>query len=201
MHKSLLFLNLAIFIAFQVVSQDQKTERLKIKNFKLKNVTDNQLVELQDYLNNSLVVVIFISHHCPYAKLYTDRIERYVDTYSTENVQFLLVNSTDPALDNENSIVKLRMKIKDNNWSMPYLADKRQEVKKLLNAKKTPEAFVFKPEEEYFRLIYRGALDDNPSMVQNVERDFLGEAIQTGLKSNEPVYTFHKPVGCAIKTL
>ncbi len=65
-------------------------------------------------------------------------------------------------------------------------------------AKKTPECYLF---NKAGKLVYHGAIDDNPSNESAVSRKHLKEAMDQLLKGEEISVKTSKSVGCSIKRL
>jgi hypothetical protein len=108
----------------------------------------------------------------------------------------LLVNAhTEPAESTEN----MTSKGKQANLSVPYLADKDQSLMTMLDARKSPEAFLLKNENGKFTVVYRGAIDDNAQVEADVRHYYLKDAIDIML-SNQKIQTPEvRPVGCNLK--
>ncbi len=172
----------------------------KIENFTLVNAADQSTVSLADYKNDKAIVVIFMSNYCPFAKLYEDRILSLVTQYQGKGAQFLLINSNTSLDHLDDSIEEMARRAKEKNYTIPYLADKEQKVATLFKATKTPEAFVLQNTGGgNFILKYRGAIDDNPQVAQEVTAQFLRDAINAAINRKNLSYAEKRPVGCAIQ--
>ncbi len=172
----------------------------KIENFTLVNAVDRGSVSLGDYKNEKAVVIIFTSNYCPFAKLYEDRIMNLITQHQGKGVQFLLVNSNTSLDHLDDSIEEMARRAKEKNYSVPYLADKEQKVATLLKATKNPEAFVLQNTGGgNFILKYRGAIDDNPQVAQEVTANYLRDAIGAAVNRKNLPYAEKRPVGCAIQ--
>lgn len=172
----------------------------KIENFTLVNATNNQVVSLADYANERAVVLIFTSNYCPYARLYEDRIIALAEEYNGRGVKFLLINSN-TSLDNiDDSIEEMARHAREKGYRFPYLADKEHKVAEMFKATKTPEVFVLQNNGSgTFVLKYRGAIDDNPQVAQEVTTNYLRDAIVAGLNRRNVSITEKRPTGCMIK--
>jgi hypothetical protein len=161
----------------------------------LVNVADGQNVVIKPCGGCHGVVVIFTSLSCPYDQLYHDRIKALIDKYAG-NVSFFLVNSN-PGTEEQDS----KMKEAYAKWglSIPYLSDKKQLAMTVLNAKKTPEAVLLKPEGKTLKIVYQGAIDDNPQVHHDTGHDFLDQAI-TELVSGKPINVpTERVIGCTLR--
>ena len=141
------------------------------------------------------MVVVFTSNACPYDESYRKRLNELSQAYA-DKVPLLLVNShTEP---NE-SVENMTSKGKSLGLSAPYLADKDQSLMAMLDARKSPEAFLLKNEGGKFTVVYRGAIDDNAQVEADVRHRYLRDAIDIML-TNQKIQTPEvRPVGCNIK--
>jgi len=171
----------------------------KVENFTLTDVINNRPVSLSDYKNTRGVVLLFTSNSCPYAKLYDTRIINLAKEFSGKGIQFLLINSNTSADDNSESVEQMVAVAQQKGFVFPYLSDKEQRVAKLFGATKTPEAFVLQNNGDVFTLKYRGAIDDNPQMPNDVSANYLKEAITAVLNKQNLSVVDRRPTGCMIK--
>jgi peroxiredoxin len=172
----------------------------RIENFSLVNALNNKTVSLSDFSGERAVVVVFTSNYCPYARLYEDRIIALAEEYAGRGVQFLLVNSN-TSLDNiDDSVEEMARHAREKGYRFPYLADKEHRVAGMLGATKTPEAFVLQNNGGgTFVLKYRGAIDDNPQVAQEVTVNYLRDAIAATLNRRNLSAAEKRPTGCMIK--
>ena len=172
----------------------------RIENFSLVNALNNKTVSLADYAAERAVVVVFTSNYCPYARLYEDRMIALAEEYAGRGVQFLLINSN-TSLDNiDDSVEEMARHAKEKGYRFPYLADKEHRVAGMLGATKTPEAFVLQNNGGgTFVLKYRGAIDDNPQVAQEVTVNYLRDAIAATLNRRNLSVAEKRPTGCMIK--
>ncbi len=64
------------------------------------------------------------------------------------------------------------------------------------DAKRTPECFLFNKE---LKLVYHGAIDDNPNDEESVSRHHLKEAVSELLNGTEISVKESRSIGCSIK--
>jgi peroxiredoxin len=163
-----------------------------VPNVTLVNVFTGDSISLHQYAAASAIVVIFTSHECPYDNYYKQRIKELIDTYSGK-VQFLLINSNSTAAE---SIDQMAVHYTDLN--IPYLADKDQQVMTTFGARKSPEAFLLKPEAAKFTVQYSGAIDDNPQLAKDVKQNYLKDSISKLVSGEKIEITSTRVVGCSI---
>jgi hypothetical protein len=87
---------------------------------------------------------------------------------------------------------------KERDYTSPYLSDPTQSVCDKFGATKTPEVFVLKNQGGNLIVKYKGAIDDNPQVANDVTSSYLKDALESVL-SNQPVkITEKKATGCMI---
>lgn len=191
MKKIYLVIIAALFV---VVSLKGQT----IQDFSLKNV-DGKMVSLSSYNGKAAVVVIFSSNHCVYSKKYEARIIALAKANQGKNVQFLLINSNDAKLSEEDNMGAMQARAEEKGYPFPYLKDESQSVAKAFGAKKTPQAFVLLPKGGSFSVAYSGVIDDNALMADRVQKKYLEQALSDVLSGGAAQTTSTDPVGCNIK--
>jgi hypothetical protein len=167
----------------------------QLTDFKLVNVLNDQTVSAETFPSCSGLVVIFTSNACPYDEYYRGRIASLSNGYQ-DKVPVLLVNSQPDAAESKENMVK---KAKQANFSFPYLEDKNQTLMTALDAKKSPEAFLLKKDGGKFKVVYRGAIDDNAQVEADVRHSYLRDAIDIMLANQKIATAEVRPVGCNLK--
>ncbi len=171
----------------------------KIENFTLVDVISNRSVSLNDYKSEKGVVLLFTSNACPYTRLYEDRIISLAKEFQGRGIQFLLINSNTASDSNDDSVEQMATVARQKGYTFPYLADKEHKAANLFGATKTPEVMVLQNSGDMFTLKYRGAIDDNPQLPNDVSAQYLKEAIQAVLNKQNLSVVERRPTGCMIK--
>lgn len=166
-----------------------------VQNFSLTNVIDEKVISLENYSSYAGVVIIFTSNHCPYDGYYLNRIKTLAQTYQNK-VPLLLVNAHQ---DENESVDYMKKYAEQNILPMPYLADKEQKVLALLNPKKSPECFLLQQTGGKFRVVFRGAIDDNTQSPDDVNESYLKDAMEKLLAKQKIEVPNVRPVGCSIR--
>src|SRR4051794_21552100 len=94
----------------------------EIPNFSLRNV-DGKTLSLNDNKNAKGYIVVFTCNHCPFAKLYTGRLNELDKKYKTQGVPLLAINPMDTLVYDEESFEKMKKKARTEKFSFPYLQD------------------------------------------------------------------------------
>ncbi len=169
----------------------------KAPDFKLKNI-DNQWVSLNDYADQKGVIVVFTCNHCPYAKLYEARLVALQKEFGPKQFPVVAINPNDSTIVAEDSFSKMVSNAAEKKFNFPYLLDDVQLFKKY-GATRTPHIYLLKNEGKHFSVAYIGAIDDNAQDANDVETQYLSNAIQSLIKGNKPELAETKAVGCTIK--
>jgi peroxiredoxin len=166
-----------------------------LQNFTLTNATDGKEVSLESYASSPGVVIIFTSNGCPYDGYYLNRIKALATQYNSK-IPVLLVNSSNEATEN---VAQMKNYADQCKLSVPYLADKDQKLLSSLNPRKSPEGFLLQKSGADFKVVYRGAIDDNAQSEKEVKVSYLKDAITKLLSGQKIDVTDVRPVGCSIK--
>lgn len=168
-----------------------------VNDFTLKNV-DGKNVSLKNYPKAKGFVIVFTCNHCPFAKLYPQRINKLNLKYKPLGVPVIAISSTDTITYEEDSFLKMVAKAKAEKFNYPYLFDGMQTVAKNFQAQKTPHAFVIWKENENYIVKYDGSIDDNGAEPDKVTTKYLENAVDALLKGKEVVVKETKSIGCQI---
>jgi len=166
-------------------------------DFTLKEAKLNKSFSLSSLKNSKAIIIIFKSNVCPYSLHYESRIVELEETAKEKGVSVVLINSNFNKKENSENIKDIQDEA--NNHLSPYLIDEGQVVVKLLGAKKNPEAFLIVPENEKFKIVYQGAIDDNPQVETDVKNHYLVVALNQLLNGQKVEPSFVNPTGCVIK--
>ena len=188
---------LLVLLSFQNEKQTINSQIGKvIPAFSLRNI-DNKTVNLVDYKNAKGFIVVFTCNHCPFAKLYTQRLNDLSKHYDSLGVYLLAINSMDTGIYEDESFSLMQKRAETEGYLFPYLQDASQKTGKLFKAKHTPQAYVLWKENNNWVIKYTGAIDDNGENPP-LANPFIAKAVDALLKgeiiSNSETETF----GCRI---
>jgi peroxiredoxin len=183
-----------LFLLFVLVSGALPGQS-QVKNFAAPDAQSGQTVSLDQYAPTGVVVVLFTSNECPFDKYYTDRVAKLISDYAGK-AKFLLINSH---LDPEETGEKMKEKAAVWGLSVPYLADKNQEVMTALGARRSPEAFILRHEKTHFAIAYSGAIDDNAQEPSAVTINHLRAALDSILGGKHTGHHQVRGAGCTIR--
>lgn len=164
--------------------------------FSLKNV-DNTNVSFADFPNAKGFIMVFTCNHCPFAKLYTSRLNNLHRKYEKMGVPLLAVNPMDTLVYEEETFELMQQRAKSEHFAFPYLHDAMQTVGKSFNALHTPQAFVIWKERNNWVVKYSGAIDDNGAEPSKAT-SFVAKAVDELLQGKAVSSPKNKSIGCAI---
>lgn len=195
--KKLITIPLMMFF-FACFSQDTYKLEDEVTDFSLKNIND-ELVSLASLENAKGAIIIFTCNHCPYAKLYEERIIELDKIFASKGYPVVAINPNDPIKQPEDSFENMKVRASEKGFTFPYLFDETQQVAKSFGANKTPHVFIVQKKESDFMLKYIGAIDDNPQNADGVEVAFVNEAVNALIKGEKPPHNNTRAIGCTIK--
>ncbi len=183
----------SLVIFFMLISSASFAQTLQ--NFTLKNATDGKDVSLESFASSPGIVIIFTSNGCPYDGYYLNRIKSLAVQYNSK-IPVLLVNSSNEATE---TVDQMKNYADQCKLPVPYLADKDQKLLSSLNPRKSPEGFLLQKSGTDFKVVYRGAIDDNAQSEKEVKVSYLKDAITKLLAGQKIEVADVRPVGCSIK--
>jgi thioredoxin-related protein len=141
---------------------------------------------------------MFSCNTCPYVIKNQQRTSE-VCKYALENgIGVVLVNSNEAQRDEDDSYEAMKEYAKEQGYNWYYAVDKNSVIADAFGAKRTPENFLFNKEG---KLVYHGAIDDNPSDAGSVSRRHLKEALTELVNGKDISVKTSRSVGCGIKRL
>ena len=185
-----------LFMSF-INNKNEIPSEKSVRDFNLMNV-DGKPVSLSDYPDAKGFIIIFTCNHCPFAKLYPQRMNELNIKYRDLGVPLIAVSSTDTTEFEEDSYTKMIRKSESENFNFPYLLDGEQTVAKDFGAQKTPHAFVIWKENNEWVIKYNGAIDDNGAEPDKVIKKYADDAVDALLTGSEVKVKETKSIGCQI---
>ncbi len=177
-------------------------DKAPLSDMKMTNI-DGQQWSLVDIAGENGTLVIFSCNTCPFVVGRAGRTEgwegRYneVAGFARENgIGSVLVNSNEAKRKGDDSLEEMKMHAREAGYILPYVVDEGHKLADAFGARTTPHVYLFDSE---FRLVYRGAIDDNVDSASEVKDTYLKDAIESMMigKRVKPAVT--KAIGCSIK--
>jgi peroxiredoxin len=170
----------------------------RARSFELKNV-DGSMLSLEKAAGSKGAIVVFTCNHCPFSKMYEDRIIALNAKYSGKGYPVIAINPNDPKKQPDDSFDKMVERAKEKGFIFPYLLDETQGIAKAYGAARTPHVFILTKQGENFVVSYIGAIDDNANEAKDVKVKYVEAALDNLLAGRKPEPSKTKAIGCTIK--
>ena len=197
--KKFFFLLLAFpplsLMSFMYVNELPIGSTLPKATVPMKDISGKE-VTLKDAKKANGLLVMFSCNTCPYVIKNQQRTKEIAAFTEKNNIGLILVNSNEAQRGDDDSFEAMKQYAKQQGFSWYYVVDKNSEVADAFGANRTPECFLFNKED---KLVYHGAIDDNPGSAGDVGRKHLKEAIGEMLSNKEVSVKTSRSVGCNIK--
>ena len=161
----------------------------------MKDVSGNNIT-LKDARRENGLLVMFSCNTCPVVISNQERTKAIASFALEQNVGVILLNSNEDYRGSADSPEAMKQYASNQDYKWYYAIDKNNVVADAFGATRTPECFLF---DKNSKLVYHGAIDDNPQDAESARRQHLREAIiemNSGKAVSMPVT---KSVGCSIK--
>lgn len=187
---------LIVCMIASVLTANCQSER-KISDFSLLNI-DGKYISLKDYPHAKGFMIVFTSNHCPFAKLYPQRLNTLNTKYQPLGIPVIAISSTDTVSYEEDTYELMVAKSTNEHFNFPYLYDGSQAVAKDFAAQRTPHAFLIWKEKDNWTIKYNGAIDDNGAHPELVQTHYLSDAVDALLAGKEISQKETRSIGCQI---
>lgn len=164
---------------------------------KMKDVSGKE-VSLQDAKTSKGLLVMFSCNTCPYVIKNQGRTNEVCKYAQGNGIGVAILNSNEAKRGDDDSFNEMKAYAKAQGYNWYYLVDQQSALADAFGANRTPECFLFDSEG---KLVYHGAIDDNPSDASAVNRKHLLMAIDEMKTGKDVSVKQSKSVGCSIKRL
>lgn len=162
---------------------------------KLKDISGKELTLKSASRENGLLVM-FSCNTCPVVINNQSRTNEICQYAQGNNIGVVLLNSNEANRNSSESLQAMRSYAEGQGFKWFYAEDKNNELADAFGASRTPEVFLF---DKAGKLVYHGAIDDNPNDENGVNRKHLKEAIDEVTAGKEVRVKQSRSVGCSIK--
>lgn len=177
-------------------------------DFSLRGI-DDQTHRLADYASAKVLMIAFISNHCPSSHAAEARMLKLIADTKAQGFAFVAINPNSPeglSLDElgyskyNDGFDDMKKYAAENKFTFPYLYDgETQAVAKAYGCLTTPHVFVFDAER---KLRYQGYFDDSRFEDPNTVKAPAARQAVEALLAGQPVLApTTKPHGCSTKWL
>jgi len=164
---------------------------------KMKDVSGKE-VSLAEAKTSKGLLVMFSCNTCPYVIKNQARTYEVCKYAMGNGIGVALLNSNEAKRGDDDSFADMKAYAAGQGYQWYYLVDNNSALADAFGANRTPECFLFNSEG---KLVYHGAIDDNPSDASAVSRKHLLSAMDEMNAGKEISVKESKSVGCTIKRL
>ena len=197
--KKLFIAVTGFFIATVCLAQGTRPlaigSNLPMGDLKLKDITSKE-VSIKDAMKQHGVLVMFSCNTCPYVIKNQSRTLDASKHALGNDVGVAILNSNEANRSGDDSFDAMKKYATKQSYDWHYLVDKNSTMADAFGANRTPECFLF---DKNGKLVYHGAIDDNPADAHAVGRKHLEVAIDEMVAGKEVSTKQSKSVGCGIK--
>lgn len=169
--------------------------RLPKADVRMKDVSGKE-VTLKGAMKTNGLLVMFSCNTCPYVIKNQARTLEAGKYAEASKIGVVLVNSNEALRSEEDSYNAMKAYAKEQHYNFNYVMDAKSVIADAFGATRTPECFLFNKEG---KLVYHGAIDDNPSDPNAVTRKHLKEAMDEMVAGKDITIKTSRSVGCGIK--
>jgi len=174
--------------------------KLPMSDVKMQDISD-KMMSLDEIADENGLLIVFSCNTCPFVIAYEDRYPSMQEYAEKNNIGFAILNPNErkrQADNMEDSFENMKSHAKEVGYNCPYLIDKDHKLADEIGAFRTPDVFLFNANKE---LVYKGAIDDNWKNKDEVNNQYLTDAIDKMLKGEKIANPEVKGRGCSIKRL
>lgn len=167
---------------------------------------DGRSYSLADFKDAPVLMVVFLSNHCPYSHAAETRMLPMIAELRTRGLAVVGINPNHPDAVSiselgysrfDDSFEDMKPYAEEAGFTFPYLYDgETQSTAKAYGALATPHVFVFDRER---KLRYAGRFDDSRFAGPTVESPDTRNAIEALLDGRPVPVAMTKPMGCSTK--
>jgi len=197
MKKLSAFLLLAVvaLFAFRPLSELPIGSEMPMPDVKMLDVSGKE-VSLKSAMGKKGLLVMFSCNTCPYVVKNQSRTIETGKYAKEQQIGVIVVNSNEAFRDEADSYEEMKKYGAGQGYQWPYVVDKNSALADAFGANRTPECFLF---DSKGKLVYHGAIDDNPSNAEAVTRKHLQAAMDELAAGKEITVKTSRSVGCSIK--
>ena len=165
--------------------------------FSLPDTRTGATVSLDDFADQSALLVMIWCNHCPYVKHVADHVAGFAREYQDKGLAVVAISANDAERYPADHPDRMKEEAEARGFVFPYLYDESQEVVKAFDATCTPDFYLF---DGARTLVYHGRYDDSrPRGGAKLSGDDLRAAVDATLAGQKPSSEQQNSIGCSIK--
>ena len=139
---------------------------------------------------------MFSCNTCPWVVKNQQRTKDISAYAQQKGIGVILVNSNEGQRNGDDAYSAMQAYAKNQGYIWYFVVVEDNKLADAFGASRTPECFLFNAEG---KLVYHGAIDDNPGNENEVNRHHLKTAVDEMLQGKDIEVKTSRSVGCAIK--
>lgn len=160
--------------------------------------TKGQTATLAQSKTSKGLLVMFSCNTCPFVIKAQKRTDEAMRLATAKGIGMVIFNSNEGQRNEADSEPAMIRYADEQHYNVPYIKDDMSAMANHFGATRTPEVFLF---DANGKLVYKGALEDNPADPQSSTKMYLRDAL-TALAEGKPQPVKEtKSIGCSIKRL
>ncbi len=164
---------------------------------KMKDISGKE-ISVKELKKKNGILVMFSCNTCPYVIKNQERTKAICSYAQKMELGVIILNSNAANRSGEDSYAAMKDYAKGQQYTWTYAVDENNVLADAFGATRTPECFLF---DKDLKLVYHGAIDNNPADEENVTRKHLQTAIDELAAGKVISVTKTKSVGCGIKRI
>ena len=162
---------------------------------KMKDISGKQF-SFNDVKKKNGLLVVFSCNTCPWV-IKNQQVAMQGFSYAaSKEIGVIVLNSNEGSRDGGDSKNAMLAYAKEQNYQWPYVMDDNSKMADAFGARVTPECYLF---DKNMKLVYHGAITDNPKTPSESTRDHLKVAVDEVVNGKSVSMTTSKAMGCTIK--
>jgi thioredoxin-related protein len=200
MKKTFFILPLAVLMLLAFRSSNDPLpigSNLPNADTRMKDISGKE-VSFKETMKENGLLVMFSCNTCPVVGKYQSRTLDIGKYAGSKGVGVIILNSNEATRSDGESFEDMQAYAKEQGYGFSYALDADSKMADAFGATRTPEVFLF---DKTGKLVYHGAIDDNPNDPADVTRKHAAIAIDEMLAGKTVSTTKTRFVGCGIKRL
>jgi len=158
--------------------------------------TEGKQVSLNNAKTDNGLIVMFSCNTCPYVVKSQPRTKEVMEYAKAHEIGMVIINSNEAQRGEADSYEAMVKYAKKQGYAVPYVVDEKSKLADAFGASHTPEVFLF---DANGKLIYKGAMEDNPGSPADSKVMYLKKAMDNMLAELPVNPNTTKSIGCSIK--
>ncbi|MBS1780692.1 MAG: thioredoxin family protein [Bacteroidetes bacterium] len=158
--------------------------------------TEGKQVSLNNAKTDNGLIVMFSCNTCPYVIKSQLRTKEVMEYAKAHEIGMVIINSNEAQRGEADSYEAMVKYAKKQGYTVPYVVDEKSKLADAFGASHTPEVFLF---DANGKLIYKGAMEDNPGSPADSKEMYLKKAMDNMLAELPVDPNTTKSIGCSIK--